>query len=195
MKRLIPLLAFCGVSIFTAGAQWRYGMRLGGYISTARCEGADVYQCSRGSGFSGGLTWEYTFSEPWALDASLLYTHAPVKVRHIDGSAIVQGNDFLHLPLTAKWKYWYPSTKNMVATYLYTGPDVMIRLDGTSADECRQHTLLPGWNVGIGFDAVDILQIQAGYRFGLGNSWKAEASGASLCHDGVTISVTLLFDF
>ncbi len=191
------LLAVTAAAVPQAAAQFRYGIRLGGEISTARLSDAPGWDAKRGSGFSGGLTCEYQFGgSGFALDASLLYTRSPLTVGNASGSWKA-GDDMLHIPLHAKYKHWLRSTYDLAAPFLYTGPSLMVRLDGdTAGTPCPTRRVQPGWDIGAGFDLLNFIQVSAGYRFGLRDIASSAPPGQdiSLRRDGVEVSVTILFD-
>lgn len=197
----ISALVLTGAVALSTHAQWRYGVRAGGDISTARLSHAPNGKLQRGSGFSGGLTLEYHFLEPLAADVSILYTRMPNKMADGLDSDMIQrvGSDYLQIPLTVKYKHWLPSTRNLAAPYLFTGPDMMVRLDGDKTHDMRR--FMPGWQIGIGFDVINFIQIQAGYRFALTDAFPshdyvgAHVKAPSMRTDAVTISAAILFDF
>ena len=176
------LLAVTAAAVPQAAAQFRYGIRLGGEISTARLSDAPGWDAKRGSGF--------------ALDASLLYTRSPLTVGNASGSWKA-GDDMLHIPLHAKYKHWLRSAYDLAAPFLYTGPSLMVRLDGdTAGTPCPTCRVQPGWDIGAGFDLLNFIQVSAGYRFGLRDIASSAPPGQdiSLRRDGVEVSVTILFD-
>ena len=191
------LLAVTAAAAPQAAAQLRYGIRLGGEISTAQLADAPGWDIKRGSGFCGGLACEYQFeASGFALDASLLYTHSPVTVGNASG-CWKAGNDMLHIPLHVKYKHWLRSAYDLAAPFVYTGPSLMVRLD-SDADgiPCPTRRVQPGWDIGAGFDILNFIQVAAGYRFGLADIVSSAPPGQdiSLRRDGVEVSVTVLFD-
>lgn len=201
-KKFLTAAALCTVCLSvstTASAEWRYGVRVGGAISTSRSSNLPDYDVKGVSGFSGGVTFEWQHpTMGWAADASLLYTHVGSKLQKGDFDNKTR-TDFLHVPLNVKYKFHLKSTKNLLAPYVYTGPDVMLGVGKVPPMPADTHRLQPGWNVGIGFDIINILQIQAGYRFSLGNNavhrdW-FDVRDHKIFNDYVSISAAVLFDF
>lgn len=182
-------------------AQFRYGIRLGGEINTSRLSGVGNFGLRHGSGFSGGLTCEYMFERTGlAVGASVMYTHGAASLSSPDDAmpALKLGNDFLQVPLHLKYKYFLSGVSNLAGPFIYTGPALLVRLDGDAAGvPVGTRRLQPGWDVGIGFDVINFLQISAGYRFGLGNAFHNSGmpdESPKLRNDAVSISVALLFD-
>ncbi|MDE6794345.1 MAG: PorT family protein [Muribaculaceae bacterium] len=58
----------------------------------------------------------------------------------------------------------------------------------------KSNVFQPGWDVGIGFDIINFIQITAGYRFGLGNALNSPKD-VTLHTNAWTVAATLLFDF
>lgn len=168
------------------------------------------------SGFSGGLVLEYQFEKcGFAPDIALLYTRYNTRLAVAEQKPESFGRNFLEIPIHLKWKFWIPQTKNLFAPMIYTGPSLMFRLDHkegipynilytnttspTTSDKTNEscfttNTLQPGWDVGIGFDVINFIQITAGYRFGLGNAAKSPDT-VTLHTNAWTVAATILFDF
>lgn len=173
------------------------------------------------SGFSGGLVLEYQFEKcGFAPDIALLYTRYNTRLALQDEKPQSFGRNFIEIPIHLKWKFWIPQTKNLFAPMVYTGPSIMFRLDHNSGinyaypspspaipnvgqaparSELPIHTFKsnvfqPGWDVGIGFDIINFIQITAGYRFGLGNALNSPKD-VTLHTNAWTVAATLLFDF
>ena len=80
---------------------------------------------------------------------------------------------------------------------VYTGPVFSFRLDHNDANPLRSKRFQPGWEVGLGFDIINFIQLSGGYRFGLGNA-VADFEGfptAVLHTNGWNLNATILFDF
>lgn len=195
-KRL--LLIVLVLTAFTAGAQFRYGLRLGGSFAAARLSGAPGYSLSNRSGFSGGLDLEYQMpGNGFAADIAVLYTRFNSRLRADDAPMASFGRNFIEIPLHFKYKFWLKSTKRLVAPLVYTGPSLMLRLGHGSSRPLETNMAQPGWDVGVGFDIVNFIQITGGYRFGLGNARKRfeECLDSRLRTNGWNIAATILFDF
>lgn len=204
LRILVALIVLMGCTA-EAGAQLRYGLRLGGDFAKATLGGdlgAGAY-VDNGSGFSGGLALEYQFRKcGFAPDIAVLYTRYDARLRLSDSGPLDFGRDFIEIPLRLKWKFLLPPTKDLVAAMIYTGPSLLVRCghdDGVSLGAADQHRfatkrLQPGWDLGVGFDIINFIQLTAGYRFGLGNA-ASVPHGAELRTDGWQVAATMLFDF
>lgn len=181
-------------------AQPRYGISIGGNIPVQRGTGLDGgYGIHTGGGFSGGLTFEYQLEKcGLAFDVSALYTRASTRLSISptgmeDVKEYRLGNDFIQIPLHAKYKFWLNSTKKLVGPFLYTGPSMMIRLDGDDKGAPKSNPLRATWDFGVGIDVINFLQISAGYRLGISPMLSDHSNDYH--YDGIDIKVAFLFDF
>lgn len=177
----------------SASAQLRYGISFGAEIADARLKDDMAATMVNRTGFRGGLTLEYQVPvNGLAFDVSLLYTRYNARV-HKDEmiSTLPALRNFLEVPVHVKYKFWLPVTNNLVAPMVYTGPSLMVGVGARPDAGFRQKRANAGWDAGIGFDAANILQLTAGYRFGMGNA----ADGVTMRASGWHVGATLLFDF
>ena len=201
MKRLLRFLfilllpALCAVN---SPAQLRYGFRFGGDIAAAKLnDAANASLCNR-SGFSGGLVLEYQMPQcGFAPDIAVLYTRYNSRLSEDSKSPVSFGRNFIEVPLHLKYKFWIKSFHDLFGPMVYTGPSVAFRIGNDAKAPVSSKKTQPGWDVGIGFDIVNFIQITGGYRFGLGNTIDSypENPDASLHTNAWNISATLLFDF
>lgn len=198
----------------TAQSQLRYGIRLGGVFAKPSPGNAGDLSVADGSGFSGGLALEYQAPKSGlAADIAVLYTRFNTRFESTLAEKTDPGRNFIEVPIHVKYKFWLPAFHNLFGPMVYTGPSLMTRVGSHSSATFFPHpedapssstpaaistvstkTFQPGWDVGIGIDIVNFLQINAGYRFGLGNAFDS-ASGATMRTNAWTVSATLLFDF
>ncbi len=204
-KRIIGLMAAAIVAMcmMSAQAYLRYGVTFGGSVATPQLSDAPGWTITHGSGFRGGLMLEYQWEEKgWAVSGAVLYNRYNAKLKGA-GTELQQpvchaiGRDFLDIPLHAAYKFWIGQTR-LWGPMVYTGPALTVGLN--SAGHCpvfTQRRAQAGWDVGVGIDAVNFLQIKAGYRFGLTNA-AGDFAGhpdASMRFSGWHVSASLLFQF
>lgn len=185
------------VSSLPASSQLRYGFRLGGDFAKASLSDAPGMSMKNGSGFSGGLLLEYQFeNNGFAPDIAVLYTRYSSKLMdEVSGPAKI-GRDFIEVPLHLKYKFFLSATNNLVAPMIYTGPSLLFRLGKGNPEQISTRTVQPGWDLGIGFDIINFIQLSAGYRFGLGNAVSESAvPGVCLHTNGWNVSANIIFDF
>lgn len=185
------------VSSLPAAAQLRYGFRLGGDFAKASLSDAPGMSMKNGSGFSGGLLLEYQFeNNGFAPDIAVLYTRYSSKLMdELSGPAKI-GRDFIEVPLHLKYKFYLSATNNLVAPMIYTGPSLLFRLGKGNPEQMATRTVQPGWDLGIGLDIINFIQLSAGYRFGLGNAvCESAVPGVCLHTNGWNVSANIIFDF
>lgn len=194
--RLIIILAVL-FSTLSATSQLRYGFRLGGSFAKASLSDAPDMSIKNGSGFTGGFLLEYQMeNNGFAPDIAVLYTRYSSRlIDEVSGPAKL-GRDFIEVPLHLKYKFYLSSTNNLVAPMVYTGPSLLVRLGKGNPEQLSTKSVQPGWDVGIGFDIINFIQLSAGYRFGLGNAVSHSAvPGAVLHTNGWNVSANIIFDF
>ena len=195
-SRVFTLLAIMLISL-SASAQLRYGFRLGGSFAKASLSDAPGMSIKNGSGFSGGLLLEYQMENcGFAPDIAVLYTRYSSRlIDEVSGPAKL-GRDFIEVPLHLKYKFYLSSTNNLVAPMVYTGPSILCRLGKSNPEQLSTKSVQSGWDVGIGLDIINFIQLSAGYRFGLGNAVSRSAIPAACLHtNGWNVSANLIFDF
>ncbi|MDE6443487.1 MAG: PorT family protein [Muribaculaceae bacterium] len=189
----ILMLSFC----IPAEAQLRYGFRFGGSFAKAHLDDAPGISLKNGSGFSGGLMLEWQMEKNgFAPDIAVLYTRYNSREVSAEASPVSFGRNFIEVPLHLKYKFFLSKTKNLVAPMVYTGPSLMFRLDHKDATPLSTKAFQPGWDLGIGIDIINFIQLTAGYRFGLGNAVKESTpAGMKLHTDGWNVAANVIFDF
>lgn len=207
MKRNILRSLLAAVMITSiassARAQFRYGINAGVSIAKPDLSGTvgTGAVIESGAGFRGGLTLEYQVPTlGLAFDASVDYLRYNIRLANERGASDYTdiGRNFIEVPLNIKYKFWLGSLHNLVAPMVMTGPSFMFNLDKQPENApLTQKRFQPGWNIGLGFDIINFIQLNAGYRFAFGNAIKHSdlMGSAKLRNKGWYVSATLLFDF
>lgn len=196
-KNCLLLLMAILLSSLSASSQLRYGFRLGGAFAKASIVNAPGMSMKNGSGFSGGVLLEYQMEScGFAPDIAVLYTRYSSKLMdEVSGPAKI-GRNFIEVPLHLKYKFYLSSTNNLVAPMVYTGPTLLCRLGKANPEQMHTKAVQPGWDLGIGLDIINFIQLSAGYRFGLDNTLSQNAvPGACLHTNGWNVSANIIFDF
>ncbi len=193
---LLFLLTFMIISL-PAAAELRYGFRLGGDFAKASLCNDPGMSMKNGSGFSGGLLLEYQMeNNGFAPDIAVLYTRYSSRLMDEVSGPAKLGRDFIEVPLHLKYKFFISSTNNLVAPMIYTGPSMFIRLGKGNPEQIKTKSIQPGWDLGIGVDIINFIQLSAGYRFGLGNSVsESSVPGVCLHTNGWNVAANIIFDF
>ncbi len=185
MKRiyLLIILAICSL---TAASQLRYGLKLGGDFTRPT---AKEIVAHGGSGFTGGLQIEYQLpTSGFAFEADILYERRNINTMEDNEDATHKfGGNFLALPITIKYKIPIKSLFELISPFISTGPDFALRINAASGS--RFHT---GWNLGLGLDVINFIQINAGYRFGINDICPGLGT---IRNNGWFFDVGILFDF
>ncbi|MDE6271551.1 MAG: PorT family protein [Muribaculaceae bacterium] len=82
------------------------------------------------------------------------------------------GKNFLEIPINLKYKLTLPVISNYLKPYVFTGPNFAFRLDksvSNSLQNIKSRTCQVAWNVGLGIELVNHVQIGASYAFGINN--------------------------
>ena len=197
IKSFMIILLGIILTSLSATAQLRYGFRLGGSFAKSSLSDAPGMSMKNGSGFSGGFLLEYQMEScGFAPDIAVLYTRYSSRLIDEVSGPVKLGRDFIEVPLHLKYKFYLSSTNNLVAPMIYTGPSLLFRLGKVNPEQIETKSMQPGWDVGIGFDIINFIQLSAGYRFGLGNAVSHSAVPGTCLHtNGWNVSANIIFDF
>lgn len=97
------------------------------------------------------------------VDLSLMYARMNNEV----GSDV--GKNFLMIPLNLKYKFNLPVVSHYLVPYIFTGPDFLFKLDKNVMNSIKTKTCQVAWQVGLGVELIQHLQIGASYGFGINN--------------------------
>lgn len=195
-KLFICILLY--LAVIPARSQLRYGFRFGGDFASASLKNADEFSLVNRSGFTGGLMLEYQFSKcGFAPDIAVVYSRHNTRLKTPDGELLSFGRNFIDIPLHLKYKFWLKSFHELFGPMVYTGPVLSVRLDQSRQMPMSPKRLQPGWDVGIGIDIINFIQLTGGYRFGLGNAIYCFEGMPNAClkTDSWHFDVNIIFDF
>lgn len=201
---MIAMLAVLAVA-FSANAQFRFGVKAGVNISSLSVSNlGDNLSPSNRAGFTGGLMAEFTVPIIGiGMDASLMYVHR--SDMNLKGDDVAKldipstKGDYLEIPINLKYKFGLPVVGKFISPYIYTGPAFAFRCSKKAVTDAYESRAVDvAWNVGIGIQLINHLQIGAGYGFGLNNTLKyvnnANIKGADTGkNNGWTITAAYLF--
>lgn len=173
MKTLKKALLVAIVAIFTVGtasADFRWGIKAGLNFSNLNLKNfqSSVTDPGNRTGWQAGLMAEFTIPiVNIGADASLMYMR-----QNVDDNVAYKNKDFIDLPINLKWKIGLPVVGKVISPIIYTGPDFLFALNKNTINDFKSKTCEVGWNLGIGLQLVNHLQITAGYCFGLNGAAK-----------------------
>lgn len=84
----------------------------------------------------------------------------------------IYGKNFLEIPINLKYKLTLPIVSNYLKPYVFTGPNFAFRLDKSIQDNyqnIKSRTCQIAWNVGLGVELFNHVQVGASYAFGINN--------------------------
>lgn len=168
MKTLHKTLLVAFIAIFSFGyasADFRWGIKAGLNFSNLNLKniGGSVTDPGNRTGWQAGLMAEFTIPiVNIGADASLMYMR-----QNLDNNPAYSNKDFIDLPINLKWKIGLPVVGKIISPIIYTGPDFLFALNKNTINDFKSKTCDVGWNLGIGLQLVNHLQITGGYCFGL----------------------------
>ena len=164
------LVALMGIGAANAGL--RFGVRLGTNVNHLSNNVKDIFGKNNQAGFTGGVLMEYmTPLLGFGFDLGLQYAYMNTTVLYQDNATVYseKNKNFIEIPLNLKYKFSLPIVGKFLAPYLFTGPSFDFKLDKNTFDAFKTRTFQTVWNLGLGIELVNHLQIAASYGFGLNN--------------------------
>lgn len=167
----VAMIALMGAQ--TANAQFRFGIKAGLNLNKLHVDDwKSNLDKDNGCGFTGGVMTEFTVPViGLCFDASLMYTHMSASdtfnVPTADGVETGQATskNFFNIPVNVKYRFgMVPVAK----PFIFTGPDFAFKFGGKN-DVFKTKTFQCAWNIGIGFELFNHLQIAGSYGFGMNN--------------------------
>lgn len=194
MKKTLALLLVVTMGLgYAAQAQagFKIGPRIGLNVNKLSTSGkiGDLFDSSNNCGFTLGVQAEYMTPISLGVDLSLMYTYMDYQVEE-DVTTTKQNvhpnfaKNFIEIPLNIKYKIGIPIVKKIFSPYVFTGPSVALKLGkdkGHDGIKTNTKTAQWVWNLGIGLEFINHLQIGASYGFGMNNIVKDfEVAGTTL---------------
>ncbi|MBD5231979.1 MAG: porin family protein [Bacteroidales bacterium] len=168
----VVLLALAGVQ--AANAQFRFGLKAGVNLNSLKLNDfKGNFNDKNGCGFTGGVMTEFTVPLVGiCVDASLMYTHmsATADIYAADENGALVGEEasaknFFNIPINLKYRF---GMVPVVKPFIFTGPDFAFKLSGDS-NVLKTKTFQCAWNIGIGAEILNHVQIAGSYGFGINN--------------------------
>lgn len=165
----VAMLALLGTQ--AAYSQFRFGIKAG--VNLNQLHVSDLksnFDQDNGCGFTGGIMTEFTVPVVGlCFDASLMYTHMSATTTFDDNTGNSVGEatakNFFNIPVNIKYRF---GLIPLVKPFIFTGPDFAFKFGGKD-DVFKTKTFQCAWNVGVGFELFNHLQIAGSYGFGMNN--------------------------
>lgn len=175
IKRLVAVLVASVAIAAPASAQFSWGIKAGAKINEIP-ETIGAFEFDDCAGFTGGIMGEFMLPiVGLGVDASVMYIYEPIE-GEIETSDKKEtffsgANHYLEIPINLKYKLVLPAVEKIIAPYVFTGPSFSFML-GKDAPESfdtyfTQNPIEMAWNLGIGVELFDCVQVGASYGWGL----------------------------
>jgi len=193
MKKNVGLLigVLMMIAVLPASAQLRFGVKGGVNISTVHFS-EDIIDPHNVTGFHIGPMLEATVPLLGVgFETAVLYTQRGLEYK--DQAMKV---DYLDIPVHLKWKFGLP----IIKAYLATGPYFGFRVSGDKiwnipekvSDQIKAKTFSSGWDIGVGAEVLNHLQVGVNYGLGFTNNYTIEGSGSGK-NRGWYLTAAILF--
>ncbi|MCM1450400.1 MAG: PorT family protein [Clostridiales bacterium] len=196
--KLLTVLVIAAASIVPAQAQFKWGIKAGVAVNSLKFN-KDVVNSDNRAGFTGGLMADFTVPVVGiGFDASVLYAARSVDFSYTGSDGVTdvtkKTRSYIDIPINLKYKIGLPIVGKIVTPFLTTGPDFSFLLSKENmGDAVKNKTFDFAWNVGLGVQLLNHVQIAASYGFGLTKSASQDQSlytGKNRCW---TITAAYLF--
>lgn len=178
IKKIVLVALVTILSIGTASAGPRFGLKLGMNVNKIHFSNVEKnFNKDNGCGFTGGVMTEFTLPLiGLGVDASLMYTRMNGDMGLIgmdDNSNILEvqssaAKNFFEIPVNLKYKLTLLGIEKIVKPYFFTGPSFAFKLGGKD-DVFKTKTFQCAWNIGLGLELFNHVQVGASYGFGMNN--------------------------
>ena len=178
MKKLILVAMLAMLGVGAANAQFRFGVKAGLNLNKLDFKNLEnSLDPDSGLGYTAGVVADFHIPViGLGFDASLMYTrmNSGGEISTVDASGKVVeeqvfAKNFIELPINVKYKFSLPVVGSFLAPYIYTGPSFAFKLDKNTLEYVKSKTCQIAWNVGLGIELFNHLQVGASYGFGINN--------------------------
>ncbi|MDE7465027.1 MAG: porin family protein [Muribaculaceae bacterium] len=173
-KTMLVAASLLAVGGLQANADFRFGVKAGLNVDKLKLsnKGLSSLESDNHCGWTAGVTTDFTVPVIGiGFDASVMYTRMNSRTEGMEWEGENKGRNFLEIPVNLKYKLSIPAISNIIAPYIYTGPTLALKL-GSDDNFLKTKTCQWGWNLGLGVQLINHLQIGAGYTWGMNNIMK-----------------------
>lgn len=174
VKSLVIIAVALIMGTFQANADFKFGVKAGLNVNSLHFN-QKTFDADNRCGWTAGVMTDFTVPLiGLGFDLSVMYTRMNSHMDLADAEAVNVdfGKNFIEIPLNLKYKISIPAVSNIVAPYIYTGPTMALKLGSGSNNSFKTKTVQMGWNVGLGVQLINHIQVGAGYTFGINNIMK-----------------------
>lgn len=182
LKRIFIAVALIFVIGATAtNAQVKFGVKAGVAVNDMKFD-KEVFDAGNRAGFTGGVMLEVMLPiANLGFDVSAMYVRRTTNVSYditmTDGQGQIVANssssenlnrDYIEIPLNLKYKFGLPLVGKVVSPYIFTGPSFAFLTSKKAVKEAYENKSFDvAWNVGLGVQVLNKVQVGASYGFGL----------------------------
>lgn len=176
---LVAVMAMLSVAMTAQAQLFRWGVKVGTNVNSLKLNTeqlGDNFSKENRAGFNAGVT--ALVNVPFlgfAFDASLMYVH---RVNDFNGNPTLNGEnvdndnlkkqDFLELPIHARYNFAFPVISKIVVPYVFTGPSFAVLCSKSSViNGFKNKAFNTAWDFGVGVRLVNHLEIGASYALGM----------------------------
>lgn len=175
-KRIALLVMAVVMVAGTADAKiLRFGVKAGANFNKLSLSKEIVHDFNKANsaGWEAGVMMEANIPVVGlGVDLSLMYARMNNNGKIYDESndelVYDAGKNFIMLPLNLRYKISLPVVGKYLAPYIFTGPNFVFNLDKDIFSDMKNKKCQVAWNVGLGVELFNHLQIGASYNFGIG---------------------------
>lgn len=179
IQKITLLLAVILCSAVSANAGGlRFGIKAGLNVNSFNFNKDKLIDSDNRCGWTAGVMTEFVVPVIGiGFDVSAMYTrmNAEAILRpNVEGHSATLGSEelgknFIEIPVNVKYKFNIPAVNTIIRPYVYTGPSFAFKLGKNTFDDFKTKTCQVAWNLGLGLELIQHLQVQASYGFGMNN--------------------------
>lgn len=175
LRKIMLLLAVLVCTAVTANAGLKFGIKAGLNVNSFHFNKEKLFDSDNRCGWTGGVIAEYMLPMiNLGVDASVMYTRMNAESQEKVAGATLNsdnlGKDFIEIPINVKYKFGLPVVGSIFKPYVYTGPAFAFKLNKNTVEYFKTKTCQVAWNIGLGFEFFNHLQLQGSYGFGLNDA-------------------------
>lgn len=182
LKRIFIAVALIFVIGATAtNAQVKFGVKAGVAVNDMKFD-KEVFDAGNRAGFTGGVMLEVMLPiANLGFDVSAMYVRRTTNITMSDDQGQIVANsssknlnlnrDYIEIPLNLKYKFGLPLVGKVVSPYIFTGPSFAFLTSKKAVKAVKEayenKSFDVAWNVGLGVQVLNKVQVGASYGFGL----------------------------